>query len=155
MLRKFRFRKTEPGQSLIEFAFAFPIFLGVLIGLMSFALLFYSYVTLQLAVREGANAIVHCPSLNCDTPRLNNGNKLTSISDIQTYVKEKSFSLNIGQINVLIEPSNTSQWVTGTQVSVSAAYNVPLPTVSIPMQGNGTLRLGTIQIQAQSVMTIE
>ncbi len=155
MARTFCLKKTSSGQSLIEFAFAFPIFLGVLIGLMSFAILFYSFVTLNLAVREGAGVIVRCPSLNCDTPRLNNGNKITSVADVQTYVKEKSFSLNVGQINVLIEPSNQAQWVIGAQVSVSAAYYVPLPTVSIPMQGNSTLRLGTIQIQAQSVMTIE
>jgi Flp pilus assembly protein TadG len=132
----------------------FPIFLGVLIGLMAFAILFYSYVTLNLAVREGAGVIVRCPSLNCDTPRLNNGNPIRTIDDVRTYIREKSFALNIGQLNILIEPSSQSQWVVGVQVSVSASYNVPLPQVSIPMQ-NSTLRLGTIQIYAQSVMTIE
>lgn len=150
----FRFRQRAQGQSLVEFAFMFPIFLGVLIGLMAFAILFYSYVTLNLAVREGAGVIVRCPSLNCDTPRLNNGNPIRTIDDVRTYIREKSFALNIGQLNILIEPSSQSQWVVGVQVSVSASYNVPLPQVSIPMQ-NSTLRLGTIQIYAQSVMTIE
>lgn len=157
-------KKTEQGQSLVEFAFVFPIFLGVLIGLLSFAILFFSYVTLHLAVREGASAIVHCPSLNCDTPRLNSGSKLTSIADVCTLVRQKSFSLSgnsgtgcsvQGGLTILVEPSSTAQWVTGVQVSVSAVYFVPLPSVNIPMQGNSTLRLGTIQIQAQSVMTIE
>ncbi|MBM3127062.1 MAG: pilus assembly protein [Chloroflexi bacterium] len=157
-----KFRKRESGQSLIEFAFVFPIFLGVLIGLMLFAILFYSYVTLHLAVREGASAVVHCPSLNCDTPRLNNGNKLTSIADICTLVRQKTFTLwgstgtgcaAVGGMTVLVEPP-TAQWVTGAQVSVSAAYFVPLPTVTIPVQGSA-IRFGTIQIQAQSVMTIE
>lgn len=149
----FKFRQRAHGQSLVEFAFMFPIFLGVLIGLMAFSILFYSYVTLNLAVREGAGVIVRCPSLNCDTPRLNNGNPIRTIEDIRTYIREKSFSLNIGQMNILIEPSQ-SQWVVGAQVSVSASYNVPLPQVAIPMQ-NSTLHLGTIQIYAQSVMTIE
>jgi len=147
--------KTSSGQSLVEFAFAFPIFLAVLIGLMAFGILFYSYVTLNLAVREGAGVIVRCPSLNCDTPRLNNGNRITSVEDVKTFVKEKSFSLATGQINVLVEPTDRNQWVVGVQVSVSADYSVPLPTVNIPMLGNGTVRLGTIQIRAQSVMTIE
>lgn len=146
--------KRAHGQSLVEFAFMFPIFLGVLVGLMAFSILFYSYVTLQLAVREGAGVIVRCPSLNCDTPRLNNGNPIRTIEDVRTYIREKSFALNIGQMNILIEPSSQSQWVVGVQVSVSATYNVPLPQVAIPMQ-NSTLRLGTIQIYAQSVMTIE
>lgn len=149
-----KLRKRAHGQSLVEFAFMFPIFLGVLIGLMSFAILFYSYVTLQLAVREGAGVIVRCPSLNCDTPRLNNGNPIRTIEDVRTYIREKSFALNIGQLNILIEPSSQSQWVIGAQVSVSASYSVPIPEVAIPMQ-NSTLRLGRIQIQAQSVMTIE
>ncbi len=155
MKRPSGFKPTDKGQSLIEFAFAFPIFLGLLIGLMAFAVLFYSYVTLNLAVREGAGVIVRCPSLNCDTPRLNNGDRITSILGVQTYVKEKSFSLNIGEINVLVEPSNRAHWVIGAQVSVSATYNVPLPTVSIPILGNTAIRLGTLQIYAQSVMTIE
>jgi Flp pilus assembly protein TadG len=155
MVRIFHQRKIERGQSLVEFAFAFPIFLAILIGLMTFAILFYSYVTLHLAVREGASAIVHCPTLNCDTPRLNNNNKLTSVEDVRTLIREKSFSLDLSQLNIVIEPTPTSLWVTGAQVSVSAAYRVPLPTVSIPMLGNSTFRLGAIQIQAQSVMTIE
>ncbi|MCX7839521.1 MAG: pilus assembly protein [Anaerolineae bacterium] len=150
----FKLRKRAHGQSLVEFAFMFPIFLGVLIGLMSLAILFYSYVTLHLAVREGAGVIVRCPSLNCDTPRLNNGNPIRTIEDVRTYIREKSFSLNVGQMNILIEPTSQSQWVVGVQVSVSASYSVPLPEVAIPMQ-NSTLRLGRIQIQAQSVMTIE
>jgi Flp pilus assembly protein TadG len=160
----FKRKKTERGQSLVEFAFVFPIFLGVLIGLMVFAILFYSYVTLHLAVREGASAIVHCPSLNCDTPTLNDGStKLRNIENICTLVRQKSFSLGgtsgtgcsaQGGLTILVEPTNTAQWVTGAQVSVSAVYLVPLPTVTIPLQGSA-MRFGTIQIQAQSVMTIE
>jgi hypothetical protein len=138
--------------------------LGVLIGLFVFAILFYSYVTLHLAVREGANAIVHCPSLNCDTPRLNDGTtKLTTIEHVCTLVRQKTFTLwgstgtgcaAAGGMTILVEPTSTAQWVTGAQVSVSAVYRVPLPTVTIPLQGSA-MRFGTIQIQAQSVMTIE
>ncbi len=140
-------RKTGRGQSLVEFAFVFPIFLGVLIGLMFFAILFFSYVTLQLAVREGTTTIVHDP-----------GNQ--TVAQIQQVVRNNSFSLDQSQLNVLVEPADHDalgnlQWVSGVQVSVSAAYYVPLPTVNIPLLGNSTIRLGKIQITAQSVMTIE
>jgi len=151
----FKPRKTERGQSLVEFAFVFPIFLGVLIGLMFFSILFYSYVTLQLAVREGASVVVHCPTLTCDDPKLSNGNSIRSVTDIQTLVREKSFSLNTGGFTNIIVAPDQSQWVLGAHVSVSAAYYVPLPTVNVPTLGNSTIRLGTIQITAQSVMTIE
>jgi Flp pilus assembly protein TadG len=136
-------RKKERGQAMVEFAFVFPIFLGVLIGLAAFSILFFSYVTLQLAVREGTSAIVHDPAHQ-------------TVSSIQTLVRSQSFSLNTAssQLQILVEPPE-SQWVSGVQVSVSAAYYVPMPTVNIPVLGNGTIRLGTIQIRAQSVMTIE
>jgi Flp pilus assembly protein TadG len=137
----FQHRKRERGQALVEFAFVFPIFLGVLIGLMSFAILFYSYVTIQLAVREGTSAIVHDP-------------KHQTVANIQSLVSSQSFSLNTSQLTVLVSPP-AAQWVSGAQVSVSAAYYVPLPTVNVPVLGNGTIRFGTIQISAQSVMTIE
>jgi len=142
------------GQTLIEFALVFPIFLGIFIGLMAFAILFYSYVTLNLAVREGASAVVHCPSLTCEYPKLLNGNSIRSVDDVKTLVREKCFSMNPSGLNVLVEPSQ-SQWVRGAQVAVTASYNVPMPTVSVPLVSGGAIRLGTIQIQAQSVMTVE
>jgi Flp pilus assembly protein TadG len=140
----FQHRKRERGQALVEFAFVFPIFLGVLIGLMSFAILFYSYVTIQLAVREGASAIVHDPKHQY----------INGTGGIKELVISKSFSLNTSQLTVVVNPTET-QWVSGAQVTVLAAYYVPLPTVNVPVLGNGTIRLGTIQISAQSVMTIE
>jgi len=128
---------------MVEFAFVFPIFLGVLIGLMAFAILFFSYVTLHLAVREGTSAIVHDP-------------RHQTVDSIKTIVRSSSFSLNQdpSQLQILVDPA-ADQWVSGAQVSVSAAYFVPLPSVNIPILGNSAIRFGTIQIQAQSVMTIE
>ncbi len=135
--------RHEKGQSTVEFAFVFPVFLGVLIGLASFALLFYSYLTMQLAVRQGASALVHDPTHE-------------TVADIQNIVISNSFSLNASSLNVVVAPSDTSQWVSGAPVSVSASYTVPIPTVSIPMIGSGrVVLLGPIPISAVSVMTIE
>ncbi len=135
-------RRGRRGQSLVEFAFVVPVFLGVLIGLAVTSILFYSYVTLHLAVREGASAIVHDP-------------RNQTVTAIQNLVRSKSFSLDQNQLSVLVEPSDKTLWVSGVQVSVSASYNVPLPEVTIPLIGSGAITFGSIPIRAQSVMTIE
>jgi Flp pilus assembly protein TadG len=133
---------SQSGQALVEFTLMFPIFLAVLIGLVGFSLLFYSYATLQLAVREGTSAIVHDPR-----------NQTTT--SIQNLVRSRSFALDPSQLSILVEPTDSSQWISGVQVSVSAVYYVPLPTVSVPMGGRAVFLLGPIPIKAVSIMTIE
>ncbi len=137
-----RTHKNEKGQALTEFTLMFPIFIAVFIGLMAISMVFYSYVTMQLAVREGTNAIVHDP-VN-QTP--------TSVANL---VRSKSFSFDPSALNILVEPTDSTQWVSGVQVSVSATYYVPLPTVNMYLPGGANLSLGPVPISAQSVMTIE
>ncbi len=132
----------KKGQALVEFTLMFPIFLGVLIGLVAFSLMFYSFVTMQLAVREGTSAIVHYPKQN------------TSAS-IETIVRSKSFSLNPSALTILVEPADPANWLSGVSVSVTAVYYVPIPNVNIPLIGGGAIRFGPVPVKAVSVMTIE
>lgn len=44
----------ERGQSLVELAIALPLFLIVLLGIIDFGRVFYAYVTITNASREGA-----------------------------------------------------------------------------------------------------
>lgn len=145
--------KKESGQALVEFTIMFPIFLAVLIGLAAISMIFYSYVTTQLAVREGTNAIVHDPA---GTTILNDPNG--RIAAVKKIVRANSFSFDpngLSDSNILVEPSDPTLWQTGVQVSVSAVYYVPLPTVNMYLPGNANLRLGPIPVKAVSVMTIE
>jgi Flp pilus assembly protein TadG len=121
----------ERGQALIEFAMTLPILLMVLFSVAGFALLFYSYVTMQLAVREGTNAIVHNPR--------------QTVSQIQDTVRSYLVTLDPSQLTVVVEPSDPTAWASGVQVSVSGYY-----TVNLPVQA-----LGAIQFSTTSVMTIE
>jgi len=126
------FRTRQPkGQALVEFALTLPVLLLVLFAVTSFALLFYSYVTMQMAVREGTNAIVH--------------NTHQTVSQVQDTVKSYMVTLDQSQVSVGVEPNDPSLWLPGVQVSVSGVY-----TVSLPVQV-----LGTIQFRTVSVMTIE
>ncbi len=141
-LNRCRKPSSERGQALVEFAYTLPIFLGLLIGLAAMSILFYSFVTTQLAVREGTSAIVHDP-------------KHQTVTAIQTLVRSKSFALDASQLSVLVEPTDATAWLSGVQVSVTAVYYVPIPTATIPLIGGSAIRFGPIPIKAQSVMTIE
>jgi Flp pilus assembly protein TadG len=156
---KFSWNKKQKGQATVEFAFIFPIFIGVFVGLVFFALLFYSYVTLQLAVREGASELVHHP--------------LDTTYAIRRMVCDSGFSLAPAKLSVKVEPPdtagtaavlcsglNTSEgvyagWQTGVSVSVTGYYTVPLPNVAIPTVSGSLLILGPMTISAQSIMTFD
>jgi hypothetical protein len=139
------YRRRESGQALVEFTFMLPILLAVLIGIAAFALLFYSYLSLQLAVREGTNAILDDPDK-------------TTGPQIVTLVQSKTFSMDSSHVNVVVVPwwdgTGTDPWVRGVRVSVTANYTVPLPTLNIPMFGDGNVRFGPVQLRAESMMTV-
>ena len=154
-------RKKDRGKSATEFALMFPIFVATLIGLASISVLFYSYVTAQLAVREGASALIRNPSMK--------------IGLVRNTVCTNTFAFDLSQVSVKVEPPdnagtaavscssvNTNEvafsgWSSGRMVVVTAFYNVPLPTVRIPTlsSGGGLVLLGPIQIKTVSQMTME
>lgn len=55
-LRLPRWRETEVGQSLVEFAMVLPIFLLLLFALVDFGRGFYTWLVITNAAREGARA---------------------------------------------------------------------------------------------------
>jgi len=55
-LRFPNWRKTEAGQSLVEFAMVLPIFLLLLFALVDFGRGFYTWMIITNAAREGARA---------------------------------------------------------------------------------------------------
>jgi Flp pilus assembly protein TadG len=60
-MRRQRGRRRSSGQSLVEFALVFPIFILVLAAIIDFGLGMYSYMTVINAVREGGRlAVTNC-----------------------------------------------------------------------------------------------
>ncbi|MCC7364054.1 MAG: pilus assembly protein [Dehalococcoidia bacterium] len=51
-----RWRETEKGQALVEFAFVLPVFILLLFGLVDFGRGFYTWLVVTNAAREGARA---------------------------------------------------------------------------------------------------
>ena len=138
-------RKKEKGQALVEFALMLPILLVVIIGLVYICVLFFSYLTLQSAVREGAYTIV------------TDGKNQTD-STIQDLVRANSFALS--NVTVATTPSqpttSDTAWSTPRiRITVEAWFTVPFPTIAIPLPNNATARMGPLRIYAKSNMTTE
>lgn len=139
---RIRSPQQERGQAMVEFAFTIPMFLAILLGFLGFGLILYSYLTVTLASREGARALIYDPSM--------------TVAQVQQRVRDTSISLDRNALTVLVEPNDRTQWVSRTKISVTAVYTVPLPTVSIPnLRGPAFTLFSPIPVTAVSVMTIE
>ncbi len=152
------------GQSTLEFALVFPVFLGAFIGLVFFAMLFYSYVTLQLGVRQGASTLVHHPEYTIYAIRSAVCNSGFAFAPGQMYVKVEPPDLasapavacsSLGTTDTPTNDPMYNGWQTGIAVGVTAYYTVPLPNVSIPIGATTVVIFKPIQIQAVSIMTFD
>lgn len=127
---------------MIEFALTIPLFLAVFFGFILFAMMFYSYLTVNLASREGAGALVRDPK--------------QTVAQIQTRVRSTSISLDPNALTVTVEPSSSANWLPGVKINVTVVYTVPIPIISIPnLRGPSTRVFGPIPVSSTSVMTIE
>jgi Flp pilus assembly protein TadG len=126
-----RVRRQRKGQSLVEFALMLPILLMVMFAIGGFAVLFYAYLTLNLAVREGASSLVHNPK--------------QTVSTVQATVLSTMATLDPSQIRVDVQPSDPATWLSGVSIAVTGFYTVGTPLAAY----------GPIKFQAQSIMTIE
>jgi len=136
----------ENGQSMVEFTLAVPVFLGVFLGLAAMALIFFAYLTVTLASREGASAIIHNPQITC------------------TGVRNAVFSainwVPSNRLQVTPEPACDAQdkptWVSGMKITVTAVFTVPVPTFSIPdFRGNRIVMFGPFPVRGISNMTVD
>lgn len=140
--RRIHDKESDSGQAMVEFALTLSLFLAILFGFVLFGMLFYSYLTVTLASREGASAIVHDPKI--------------TVAQVQQRVQDTSISLDRNALTITVEPSNTADWLPGVKINVTARYIVPLPVISIPnLSGPATPVFGPIPVTATSVMTIE
>src|SRR5690242_11754803 len=91
-------KRSERGNTMVEFALAFMVFFVVLYGIMEFGRVVASYNILSGAAREGARyAIVHGSS----------SGSAASSTDIQTIVRNWSVGLESSSVAV------TTTWTPG------------------------------------------
>ncbi|MFN8629541.1 MAG: TadE/TadG family type IV pilus assembly protein [Chloroflexota bacterium] len=141
MKRSLRRRRRSEGQSLVEFALVFPIFILVLAGIIDFGLGMYSYMTIQNASREGARlAVTNCTKTNClaaiQTRTVANSNGLLAAGNV-------SVTCYVGQTTTT-EACTASTAGDSVKVGVSYNYQMIWPLTfgtQIPMSSSATFML--------------
>lgn len=135
-------KQPQDGQAMVEFALTVPLFIAIFLGFILFAMIFYSYLTVTLASREGASSLVRDPK--------------QTVTDIQNRVRSTSISLDPNALSIKVEPSSTADWLPGVKINVTAVYTVPIPSISIPnLKGPAYKFFGPLPVTSTSVMTIE
>jgi hypothetical protein len=132
----------ERGQSMIEFALTIPIIIITLIAVVGFGWIFYNYVSLNSAVREGAHFVITDPNVTDE--------------EVVARVQEAAWPLNPAQISVTVQPSKGAR-KGGDLIIVSGTYTINLPTITLPYiitEGSVTL-FPPLELQAQARMRID
>ncbi len=107
-----RLRRSQRGQTLVEFALILPILILILFGILEFGRIFYSYISITNAVREGARIGV------------------VGAEDDEIIAKVKAaahLKPEIQEDEIKILPEETHR-TPGVALSVEVSYNVDLVT---------------------------
>jgi len=121
MLRRTRRKSGQEGQALVETTFMILAVLLLLMGIIEFGFLFYAYVRVSNATREGARA----GSLWLMTT----GGTGTLTETVQSAVQAEVAAIEDDDIVVVIE-NNLDDLKAGDTITVTATYDYPLPVVS-------------------------
>src|SRR5574340_438685 len=93
-------RNRKRGQSMVEFALAFPIFLMIVIGIMEFGRLFITYTSVYAAAREGARygaAVENLCNFDAITAQANRVAFVTDGLSVNTVYSKRSEERRVGK----------------------------------------------------------
>ena len=134
MLWRTRRKSGQKGQALVETTFMLLAVLLLLMGIIEFGFLFYTYVRVSNAAREGARAgslwlmHAHYDTL-CEQVKQSVWSEVPAI--------KSSGSVTITLTNGDVDCSNSPTTQTGEPITVTATYDYPLPIVSaLPIIGD-------------------
>jgi Flp pilus assembly protein TadG len=103
-------RRRSRGQSLVEFAVVFPVFILVLFGIIEFGFMLYSQMTVSNAAREAARVSVVDPD-PCTIPDLARATGLSAAS-----------GLNSAYLSINGSVPNCTKAKQGDTVTVTVTY---------------------------------
>jgi len=134
-------RRRSTGQSLVEFALVFPIFILILAGVIDFGLGLYSYMTTINSVRDGGRlAATNCTGNDCSAAiiartRAGSNGLLATAGTITVVCKDTSNA---------VEACAASKAGDSVTVSVNYTYQMIWPLTfgtQIPMTSTVTFML--------------
>ena len=106
--------RQQGGQDLVEYALALPVFLLLVLGVVEFAIVIWSYDTIAFAAREGARSGIVYPY---------------DLDEVETTVRARALGLNQDALYV------SAAQVTNT-IRVTVTYSLTLVTgfIQAPIQ---------------------
>lgn len=128
-----RFRQKEEGQALVEFALVLPILLTLLLGILVFGQIYFSYLIIQNASRDGARY----------------GSVLASDSEIYQAIAERTGFLDQSNMVISVSPVSNLR-VRGNELKVVIDYSI---NIIVPIWSN--LLPNPFTISVETVMRIE
>ncbi len=120
-------KRDQDGQQMVEFAFTFTIFVVLLLAVVGFSWVFFSQATLVHAAQQGTRHLLAHPLLPDDPTTFD------TADEEATWVITTSAPLldwHEMTINILPPPEER---ISGSYVAVEIYYDVPLPTIEIPV----------------------
>lgn len=126
-------RRGESGQAMVEFMMVLPILLLLLIGIIQFGLLFYNYIDLTSATRDGARKAV---VLRLDEE------SATAVTETITH---STTIVNDDGLDIDITPGGP--WEAGSEVVVRTRYDYEVNVMGIVLWD------GPLEVEA--VATVE
>lgn len=122
----------ERGQDLVEYALVLPLFLFLALSIIELSLLFFSYVTVSNAAREGARA------------------GIVAVSDVDAQAESAARDLTVGliqeRLNVIVTHPDPDV------IQVEVQYSAPLLTRMIIEAVGGT---GSVDLSSTATMMSE
>ena len=129
-------RRLCAGQGLVEFALTLPLLLLIVIGTLDLGRIFFAYMTITNASREGAFYATSYPPTDA-----------TNISNIQARARAEADGVIIVPGQMTPTPSCPSGCAAGNAVRVTVSY--PFELISTQILGGGTI---TIQNYTEMVI---
>jgi len=140
MLWRNRRKGGEEGQALVETTFMILAVLLLLMGIIEFGFLFYAYVRVSNATREGARAgslwlLDRVVDKDYYTPILCDTVKNAVLSEVGA-IQEEDITITLEGGVVICDDTSLAPEA-GEPITVTATYNYPLPVVSaLPIIGD-------------------
>jgi Flp pilus assembly protein TadG len=140
-----RLRKTEAGQTLVEFSLVLPVFLLLIFALVDFGRAFYTWLLITNAAREGARA----GAVQMTDAQINN----RVFGSICSSYPSQCGGLNAANMTVTKNnvqgPKGQTMWV---EVQYSFTYVTPINNI-LSLMGQSTL--ANPVIKSRSSMRLE
>jgi len=119
--RQSKLRNDERGTAVVEFALVLPVLLMVLFGIFQFGLLFYNYIDLTSAGKDGARVAAVSRA------------KTDGVQAIKDAITKSTSAVDDSQLSITVSPPQP--WKAGDTVTVHITYPYTLSIMGLTLWG--------------------